>query len=416
MLGTESMVTGWLPALLWGMGSVVWVEWVRDFYHALAHHWPALYRLHGWHHRAFRPDLTIVDPQIYRRSQWVNDVPECLVMLMASLLLWWGLAHWGLAHHWLSLGGTIYTLFFLAGAIARGSGWQWAHDATDLTHLPGPFLAPPTDWRVNRTYHWRHHFDNTQAYYSGTFSLFDKVMGTALSLKGKTVAVTGASGALGRSLLVALKAAGAKPLALTRTPQDLTVEHQPCKTTDWTNLSDEELGSLFKTVDILILNHGINPHGDRSNTAISTAYEVNTFSHLRLLDLFLSTVISNREIAQKEVWVNTSEAEVNPAFSPLYELSKRTLGDLITLKRLDAPCVIRKLILGPFRSNLNPVGVMSAPWVARQIVALARRDVRNVVVTINPLTYLLFPLKEMSLSLYFRLFTRRTTSPHQIPR
>ena len=106
------------------------------------------------------------------------------------------------------------------------------------------------------------------------------------------------------------------------------------------------------------------------------------------------------------MWVNTSEAEVNPAFSPLYELSKRTLGDLVTLRRLDAPCVVRKLILGPFKSNLNPVGVMSAEWVAKQIVNLAQRDIRNIIVTINPITLLLFPIKELLVTSYFKLFTR----------
>jgi hypothetical protein len=115
-------------------------------------------------------------------------------------------------------------------------------------------------------------------------------------------------------------------------------------------------------------------------------------------------------MAVKEVWVNTSEAEVSPAFSPLYELSKRALGDLVTLRRLDAPCVVRKLILGPFRSTLNPIGVMSGDWVARQIVALAKRDVRNIIVTINPLTYLLFPLKEFCVTMYFRFFSRTQTT------
>ncbi|MGH2415941.1 MAG: bifunctional sterol desaturase/short chain dehydrogenase, partial [Microcystaceae cyanobacterium] len=94
-------------------------------------------------------------------------------------------------------------------------------------------------------------------------------------------------------------------------------------------------------------------------------------------------------------------------FSPLYELSKRTAGDLVTLRRLDAPCVVRKLILGPFKSNLNPVGVMSAGWVAKQIVNLAQRDVRNIIVTINPLTFIAFPLKEFCVATYFKLFSRK---------
>jgi len=89
------------------------------------------------------------------------------------------------------------------------------------------------------------------------------------------------------------------------------------------------------------------------------------------------------------------------------ELSKRTLGDLITLKRLKAPCVIRKLILGPFKSNLNPIGIMSADWVAKQIVQGAKRDFRNIIVTINPLTYLAFPVKEFFVSNYFKFFTNK---------
>jgi hypothetical protein len=79
---------------------------------------------------------------------------------------------------------------------------------------------------------------------------------------------------------------------------------------------------------------------------------------------------------------------------------------LITLKRQDAPCIIRKIVLGPFKSQLNPVGVMGADWVAWAVVALAQRDVRNIIVTINPLTYLSFPIKETAQALYFKLFSR----------
>jgi len=404
-----SWLAPWITAGLWGVGSVVWAEWVRDSYHALAHVWPTLYRLHVWHHRAFRPDLSIVDAAVYQRSQWVNDVPECLVMLTLSGALWGSLQFSGLVHSWGVWAGSVYTLFFLAGAIARGTGWGWAHDVTDLTHLPGRFLAPPSEWRVNRTYHWRHHFDNQKAYYSGSFSFFDKLWGTALSLKGKTVAITGASGTLGRSLLKELIRQGAKPIALTSSGSELRIdgtESDTFKTVTWQIGHEESLDSLWKSVDILILNHGINVGSDRSVEALDQSYEVNTFSQWKLLNSFLKTVETNAEIAQKEVWVNTSEAEVNPAFSPLYELSKRTLGDWVSLRRLDSPCIIRKLILGPFRSALNPVGIMAADGVSRQIIALAKRDFRNIIVTINPVTYVLFPLREFFVSLYFKLFTR----------
>ena len=134
------------------------------------------------------------------------------------------------------------------------------------------------------------------------------------------------------------------------------------------------------------------------------------------MEQFFQTVTTNKDKVCKEIWINTSEAETNPALSPLYELSKRTLGDLITLRRLDAPCVVRKLILGPFKSQLNPFGVMSSDWVAKQILRLAQRDIRNIIVTINPLTFFLFPVKEFFVSWYFKLFSRPAqTAPNTVP-
>jgi hypothetical protein len=231
----------------------------------------------------------------------------------------------------------------------------------------------------------------------------DKLLGTALSLKGKTIAITGASGSMGRALIAVLQSRGARLIALT-TREGTTFEGN-VRVVTWRSGEEAALRETLANVDILIINHGVN-QGDRSAAAVAQALEVNTLSAWRLMELFFETVTKSEHRALKEVWVNTSEAEVNPAFSPLYELSKRAIGDLITLRRLDAPCVVRKLILGPFKSDLNPIGIMSAGWVARAIVALAERDVRNIIVTINPLTYLLFPIKEFSKSLYFRAFAK----------
>ncbi|TAF57857.1 MAG: bifunctional sterol desaturase/short chain dehydrogenase [Oscillatoriales cyanobacterium] len=401
----------WALALVWAIGSMVWVELVRDLYHALAHVWEPLYRLHGWHHRVFKKDLTPFNDQIYRDAQWYNDLPESGVMLLGLSLFWLGAraidpvaATGGCAV------GLAYTLIYVFGAVVRGLGLPWAHDLTDLTHQPGPFEAPPSRWLVNRTYHWRHHFDNQDAYFCGVLSLLDRWMGTALSLKNKTVAVTGASGTLGRALIAQLHRSGAKVIALTSSDRDFTVmldgEPLDLRTEIWTIGDEAKLASLLEKVDILVINHGMNAHADRSIAAIEASYSVNAFSALRLMETFLQTVRTNRDIARKEVWVNTSEAEVLPAFSPLYELSKRALGDFVTLRRLDAPCVIRKLILGPFKSDLNPVGVMSADRVARRIVRLAKGDARNIIVTIDPLTFVLHPLKEFAVSIYFRWFSQ----------
>ena len=403
-----------MQTVYWGfaiaLSSVLWVELVRDIYHAISHVWQPLYRLHSWHHRVFRPDLSVVNETIYRQAHWYNDVPEALVMLMLSFLAYGVVYTWNISPQWTAFAGTLYTLGFLVSAIARGLGIPHIDEITDITHRQGEFTSLPATLFVNRTYHWRHHFDNQNAYFCGTLTLIDKVMGTALSLKGKKIAVTGASGTLGRALLKQLQLQGAKVTALTSSANSISLnidgEELPIKTIPWQTGKETELAEVLEKIDILVINHGINVHEARDKNAIAQSYEINAFSGWHLMETFFATVKTNKDIATKEVWVNTSEAEVNPAFSPLYELSKRTLGDLVTLRRLDAPCVVRKLILGPFKSNLNPIGIMSANWVAKQIVNLARRDTRNIIVTINPITFVLFPIKEFLVATYFKFFSK----------
>ncbi len=393
--------------LAWQLGlaiaAVLVAEVVRDLYHLAGHYWAPLQAGHALHHKAYRPDLSIVSLDLYRQAQKHNDVPEALAMVAVTALVaaWGQYAGQGLAL-WL---GCLYSASFLTTSVARSQGWLLK---TDLTHKPGDLMTLPAQWMVNRTYHWRHHFDYANAYYCGTFTLIDKIMGTSLSLKGKSVAVTGASGTLGRSLIAKLASKGARVVALTTSPQaqfeDLGANIEVLQ---WHLGAEQELRDRLQKVDILIINHGLNVNSNRDPVSVERSFEVNTFSAWRLMNLFLDTVTESRHKAIKELWINTSEAEVNPAFSPLYELSKRTLGELVTLRRLDAPCVIRKLVLGPFKSNLNPIGVMSADWVAGAIMALAQRDVRNIIVTINPLTYIFLPVAEGCRSMYFRLFSKR---------
>ncbi|MEM7760127.1 MAG: bifunctional sterol desaturase/short chain dehydrogenase [Cyanobacteria bacterium P01_A01_bin.40] len=403
------MMSSWGLGIAIALASVLWVELIRDFYHTLSHLWQPLYRLHVWHHKVFRRDLSVVSETIYRQAHWYNDVPESLVMLLFSILPWQLTQNWNFFPQWAAGTGTIYTLSFLLGAIARGLGVPLIDELTDVTHRPGEFTNLPSRWLVNRPYHWRHHFDNQDAYFSGTLTLVDKLLGTALSLKNKRIAVTGASGTLGRALLTQLHLAGAKVTALSSSDLEIKLNiagnEIAVPTLSWQIGQESQLLPQLDKIDILILNHGINVNGERDQAAIAKSYEINTFSTLRLMELFFKTIKSDRDMIRKEVWVNTSEAEVNPAFSPLYELSKRATGDLVTLRRLDAPCVLRKLILGPFKSKLNPVGIMSADWVAKQIVNLARRDIRNIIVTINPLTFILFPIKEFFVSNYLKLFS-----------
>ncbi|MEM9220179.1 MAG: NAD-dependent epimerase/dehydratase family protein [Cyanobacteria bacterium P01_F01_bin.150] len=222
--------------------------------------------------------------------------------------------------------------------------------------------------------------------------------------EGKVIAVTGASGALGKALMQELARQGATLIALTSSNRGDYANAQDV--VKWQTGQEETLGDRFKSIDILVLNHGVNVYGDRTPAAIQKSLEVNALSQWKLAELFFSTVAHSPNPKAKELWVNTSEAEVSPALSPLYEISKRLIGTIITLRTLDAPCTVRKLILGPFKSELNPYGVMTPRFVAGAIAFLASKDIRTIIVTVNPCTYLLVPIKELSQKLYYRMFSK----------
>ncbi|OUT72621.1 MAG: short-chain dehydrogenase [Synechococcus sp. TMED19] len=227
------------------------------------------------------------------------------------------------------------------------------------------------------------------------------------SLAGMRCGVTGAGGSLGRALLLELHRHGAVPVALRHGGQDLVLDDNgsplPVQTIWWQVGQEQALEPQLQELDVLVINHGINRLGARDASAAAESLEVNLLSALRLLELFLAVA---KPGDGRELWVNTSEAEVNPALSPLYEISKRALGQLLSLRRLDACCTVRRLVLGPFRSELNPYGVMRAEGVAAEVVRQAIAGRELIIVSPNPLTWLLMPLTCWGRERYYRWFTR----------
>jgi NAD(P)-dependent dehydrogenase (short-subunit alcohol dehydrogenase family) len=233
-----------------------------------------------------------------------------------------------------------------------------------------------------------------------------------------TVAISGAGGAQGRALLRRWHARGARLIALRHGDQPIDLQDAagrpiPLLQHRWRAGAEGELRALLAEVDVLVLNHGVNVHGARDAAAVALSLEVNALSSWRLLELFAGLAAERTrqepERPRAEVWVNTSEAEIQAALSPLYELSKRLLGQLLSLRALDlAPVLrLRRLVLGPFRSELNPIGVMDPEWVAGEILRQARWNCGLIIVTINPLTYVLMPLAALARWGYFRAVTRR---------
>ena len=232
------------------------------------------------------------------------------------------------------------------------------------------------------------------------------------------VAITGASGALGTALLRHWHRRGAVLIALCHGDRPLRLladdgSTLPLRQICWQVGAEVALAPLLAEVDVLILNHGVNVHADRDGEAVRRSLEVNALSGLRLLELFARIVAGRgprfRDRPRPEVWLNTSEAEIQPALSPLYEISKRLVGQIYSLRALDlaAQLRLRRLVLGPFRSDLNPIGLMSADWVAGQILLQAVDwNLGLVIVTPNPLTYVLMPMATLGRWLYYRLTSR----------
>ena len=235
--------------------------------------------------------------------------------------------------------------------------------------------------------------------------------------KGLKIAITGANGSLGTSLIKEFKKKGAYVVGLSHRKESNSNSYE-IKPDDWIYWSTGEeklLSSKLANIDILILNHGFNPKEDIDSNAINKSIEINSLSHWRLIQIFEEIAFNKKnpnEYNSKEIWINTSEAEIQIAFSPVYEITKRLLGDLVSLKRNELSInkinylTIKKLILGPFKSKLNPQGILSAEFVAKTIIKKAEKKDYLIIITPNPITYILMPIHEFIRILYSRLVNK----------
>ena len=223
----------------------------------------------------------------------------------------------------------------------------------------------------------------------------------------KTIGITGASGALGKSLIKIFKANGFKIIGFTHNKNPHQVEaEEPNSWVYWECGKEYLLEESLSKIDILILNHGIYNYTSKPN--LENFIEVNATSKLKILEIFERITFTNNNFSfPKEIWINTSEAEILPALNPYYEISKSLIGQSITLKKNilsqneSKKLIIKKIILGPFKSELNPIGIMSPQFVARLIFYLSKFNNYLIIISPNPLTYIIFPIRELYFYIYY---------------
>ena len=216
----------------------------------------------------------------------------------------------------------------------------------------------------------------------------------------KTVGITGASGTLGKELTKLFRKKGYKVIGFTHSKTNYELTHEsPNEWIEWECGKESTLKKYLKKIDILLLNHGIY-NLSRENSNFEKSIEINALSKFKFLNLFEDIALNDASSTKKEVWINTSEAEILPALNPSYEISKSLIGKLVSFKRnlmdndTHKKFIIKKIILGPFKSELNPIGIMSPEFVSKKIYELANSKSYLIIISPNPLTYLLFPLKE----------------------
>lgn len=224
--------------------------------------------------------------------------------------------------------------------------------------------------------------------------------------EGKTVGITGASGALGKELTIMFRKKGFKVIGFTHRKNNYEKNNNsPNEWIEWQCGKEFLLQEHLKKIDILILNHGIYDLS-KKNSSYEDSIEINALSKFKFLNLFEEIAIRDNSTKVKEIWINTSEAEIMPALNPSYEISKSLIGQLVSFKtnlldkNIKKKLKIKKIILGPFKSALNPIGIMNPKFVSNNIYCLANLNISLIIVSPNPLSYILFPIKELYYFLY----------------
>jgi len=149
----------------------------------------------------------------------------------------------------------------------------------------------------------------------------------------KTIGITGASGSLGKELTKIFRQKEYKVIGFTHSKNNHEINNEsPNEWIGWQCGKEFLLEEHLKKIDILILNHGIYDVS-KKNSNYENSIEINALSKLKFLTLFEEIAIKCNSPIAKEIWINTSEAEIMPALNPSYEISKSLIGQLVSFKK-----------------------------------------------------------------------------------
>lgn len=305
----------------------------------------AIGRLHTVHHHFYTSALKIDDKWI-KRNLLQHVLLEYVVHMSGILFCLLFLNPWAVM-----LAAIFETSMFIGICYCRG---------IDFHHLPQVRLPSSRGGLfVSTTYHAYHHL-HPDHYFGSYIKLIDYVFGTGHSLKGKRIAMTGASGALGSWMKKLLEKEGAIVTAF-KFGVDYTYDNY------------EKLKQPLENTDILFLCHG---------SKYENAQQANCDSFVAIIELFKS--VRKPELVPVEVWGVGSEIEFHPCFGIKklipYAKSKRNYARYARVYFHDRNIQYRHLIHSAFTSRMGP-GLMTANFAARMTLFFIKRDFKYVPVS-----------------------------------
>ena len=307
---------------------------------------------HTAHHRYFDRKLKFNKEFIY--ANLVSHMPlELFCQVIGSSLNWVCFRYlYGQAAHVLA---AVLVIQFIRTVIVA---WNLGHDSNHLSYAKLP--KDRHSVVVGPQYHALHHID-PQNYFGSMVRIVDWVLGTASTLRGRRVTMTGSNGALGKAL-----------------SRQLRLEVSSIKTlrygVDWSYEDYSSVESILAKTDILILSHG---------SKTSDCFEANCNSAAALIELFKRVRARCGPELIPEVWYVGSEAEFHGSWTSSmksYTDSKRAFATHARALYSDDAILYRHIVPAAFHSNMG-AAIVSADWIAKVALWWIRRGAQYVPAT-----------------------------------
>jgi sterol desaturase/sphingolipid hydroxylase (fatty acid hydroxylase superfamily) len=337
------------------LGTIVF-DFVHYFFHyclkSKSYYLRMLGALHKSHHLFFSPALKIED-------KWAqqNILHHVIIEYLVQVGVILSCAAF-LDIHAVIIAALLQTMIFAIVCVREGR---------DPHHKPYDRLpASRGGMWVSAEYHAMHHAYPT-GYFSSYIKVLDYVFGTGHHLKGKHIAMTGSSGALGSAMKKLLEKEGAQV-----TTFKYGVDY------DYDNY--EKLRAPLSETDILFLCHG---------TKYDNTEAANCESYLKIIEVFRTA--RKPGLLPCEIWGTGSEIECHPCFGIKklypYATSKRHYARYARLMFQDKNIQYRHLVHSAFISSMGP-GLMTANFAAWMTLFLIKRDFKYVPVSYTGFAWL----------------------------